>query len=396
MDGIQTNPFDFDVPIDRRNTLSAKWDKYKDRDVIPLWIADMDFRSPTAIIEALRKRVDHGVFGYGTIAPDDLLDGIVARLQAAYGWTIKPEWIVCMPGVATGFSAACQVVGEDQDEVLTAVPVYHPFLLAPKRARRNLVAVPLFEEGGRWFFDFDRLERSISPRTSLFMLCNPHNPVGRVFTREELSKLAAMCEKHGIIICADEIHCDLLLDPDKTHIPIATLNPEVAARTITLMSPSKTFNIAGLGISFAIISDPGLRRSFCEAMPRPAGIVPIVSVLAYTAAIAVYRESTCYDWLAALLLYLRKNRDFLANEINRMPGLSMTRMEATFLAWIDTRKAGLKDPAKFFEDAGVGLSDGLPFGAEPGFVRLNFGCPRATLERAVNRMAEAMERYDKR
>ncbi len=285
--------------------------------------------------------------------------------------------------------------GEDQDEVLTAVPCIIRFFLHQNGRTATLSPRLCSKKGGGGSSILTGWKGVSLPERPCFMLSNPHNPVGRVFTREN-SRSWQLCVKAMASICADEIHCDLLLDPDKTHIPIATLNPEVAARTITLMSPSKTFNIAGLGISFAIISDPGLRRRFCKAMPRPAGIVPIVSVLAYTAAIAVYRESTCYDWLAALLLYLRKNRDFLANEINRMPGLSMTRMEATFLASIDTRKAGLKDPAKFFEDAGVGLSDGLPFGAEPGFVRLNFGCPRATLERAVNRMAEAMEGYYKR
>jgi cystathionine beta-lyase len=395
MKGSRNAPYDFDTPIDRRGTLSTKWDKYKDRDVIPLWIADMDFRSPRAIIEALRKRVEHGVFGYGTIGPSELVDGIIAKLRARYGWKVEPEWIVFMPGVATGFSAACQAVGNDRDDVMTAVPVYHPFLLAPKRARRNLVTVPLIEQGGRWLFDFDRLEGSVTSRTSLFLLCNPHNPVGRVLTREELSRLAGICEKHGIIICSDEIHCDLLLDPEKTHVPIATLSPEVAAHTITLMSPSKTFNLAGLGLSFAIVSDPELRRRYCETMPRPGGIVPIVSVLAYTAAIVAYRDGSCDDWLAALLPYLRENREVLANAIKEIPGLSMAHVEGTFLGWIDTRNARLENPAKFFEEGGVGLSDGTPFGGEPGFVRLNFGCPRVTLEKALGRMARAMERHQR-
>jgi cystathionine beta-lyase len=392
MMGNQNNTVNFDIPVERRGTLSAKWDKYKDRDIIPLWIADMDFRSPPAIIKALHNRVEHGVFGYGTIGPEELVDGIITKLKATYGWTIRREWIVFMPGVATGFSAACQVVGETQDDVITAVPVYPPFLLAPKRAQRGLVTVPLVEEGSQYFFDFEQLEHSITPRTRLFMLCNPHNPVGRVYTRDELSRLAAICEKHGIIICSDEIHCDLLLDPEKHHIPIATLSPEVSARTITLMSPSKTFNIAGLGVAFAIISDSVLRQHFCEAMPRPAGIVPIVNVMAYTAAIVAYQDSSCDDWLAALLTYLRKNRGILADTINRMPGLSVSHVEATFLAWIDTRRTGLEDPAKFFENAGVGLSDGMAFGGEPGFVRLNFGCTRVTLEKALSRMSNSLRK----
>ncbi len=391
MTGFRNDYWDFDTPIDRRGTLSTKWDRYKDRDVIPLWIADMDFRSPRAIIEALHKRVEHGVFGYGTIGPSELVEGISEKLLARYGWKVEPEWIVFMPGVATGFSAACQAVGGDGDDVMTAVPVYHPFLLAPKRARRNLVSVPLVENEGGWRFDFDRLEGSLTSRTRLFLLCNPHNPVGRVFTREELSRLAGICKKHGIIICSDEIHCDLLLDPERTHVPIATLSPEVAARTITLMSPSKTFNLAGLGLSFAIISEPELRRRYCETMPRPGGIVPIVSVLAYTAAIVAYRDGSCDDWLTALLSYLRENREVLAKTIREMPGLSMSHVEGTYLGWIDTRDAGLENPVLFFEEAGVGLSDGIPFGGETGFVRLNFGCPRVTLEEALGRMACALE-----
>jgi cystathionine beta-lyase len=378
--------FDFDRSVERRDTASMKWDKYKGKDIIPLWVADMDFCSPPAVIDALQKRIAHGVFGY-TIPPPDLNKIVVAMLAAEYGWSVQPQWLVWLPGLVTGLNVACRAVGEDNDAVMTATPVYPPFLSAPGNSRRRLVKVPLREQQNRWKFDFDRLESAITPDTRLFLLCNPHNPVGRVFTHVELKMLAAFCEKHDIVICSDEIHCGLLLDSDKTHIPTATLAPEVAQRTITLMSPSKTFNLPGLGCAFAIISAEKLRRRFIAAM---AGIVPHVNAMGYAAAAAAYRD--CSDWHAGLLDYLRANRNRVARAIDAMPLLSLAPVEATYLAWIDVRSSDLKNPVKFFEDAGVGLQDGIEFDGR-GFVRLNFGCARALLEKALERMASAMMRY---
>ena len=378
--------FDFDRSVERRDTASMKWDKYKGKDIIPLWVADMDFCSPPAVINALQKRIAHGVFGY-TDPPPELDKMVIAMLEAEYGWSVKPQWLVWLPGLVTGFNVACRAVGEDNDAVMTATPVYPPFLSAPGNSRRKLVKVPLREEQNRWGFDFDRLESAITPDTRLFLLCNPHNPVGRVFTLDELKALAAICEKHDIVICSDEIHCGLLLDSDKTHIPTATLAPEVAQRTITLMSPSKTFNLPGLGCAFAVISEEKLRRRFIAAM---AGIVPHVNAMGYAAATAAYRD--CSDWHAGLLDYLRENRNRVTRAINAMPMLSLAPVEATYLAWIDVRFSNLKNPVKSFEDAGVGLQDGIEFDGR-GFVRLNFGCARALLEKALGRMASAMERY---
>ena len=377
---------DFSIPVERRNTASMKWDKYKGRDIIPLWVADMDFCSPPAVIEALQKRVDHGVFGY-TIPPESLNTAVVKMLQADYGWVIEPQWLVWLPGLVTGLNVACQAVGEDNDDVMTAVPVYPPFLTAPENSRRRLVKVPLQEKDNRWTFDFDRLESAITPDTRLFLLCNPHNPVGRIFSREELKALAMICEKHDIIICSDEIHCGLLLDEDKAHLPTSTLDPEVAKRTITLMSPSKTFNLPGLGCAFAVIPDEKLRRRFVQAK---SGIVPLVNALGFVAAEAAYLD--CADWHAGLLEYLRGNRETVARAIAHMPPLSMAPLEATYLAWIDVRSADLPNPVRFFEDAGVGLQDGIEFDG-PGFVRLNFGCRRSLLEEALNRMKSAMDKH---
>ena len=374
---------DFDRTVDRRGTNSLKWDLYKGKEIIPLWVADMDFRVSPAIIRALQAHVNHGVFGY-TLVPDELIDVVIGRLATQYQWKIERDWIVWLPGLVTGINVACRAVGDTGDEVLTTVPIYPPFLTAPGNSSRELGTVPLMEGAGGWEIDFDLLERAITPRTRILLLCSPHNPTGRVFTRDELSTLAQICERHDLVICSDEIHCELVLDTDKEHIPMATLSPEVERRTITLMAPSKTFNIPGLGCSFAVISDEPLRRQFLRAMK---GIVPHVNALGYTAALAAYRDSR--DWYLAMIDYLRENRDSVERSIEAMPGLSMHHVEATYLAWIDTRQTGMKDPVKIFEEAGVGLSDGKSFGAE-GFVRLNFGCPRSVLEEAFQRMRRIM------
>lgn len=378
--------FDFDTPVDRCGTFSMKWDKYKERDVIPLWVADMDFLSPPAVINALSERVKHGIFGYSS-PPDELSGIVICMLEEEYGWKIGKEWIVWLPGLVTGLNVVCRAVGEDGDDVMTAVPVYPPFLTAPGNSRRNLITTHLVEKSGKWVFDFESMEKAITKRTRLFLLCNPHNPVGRIYSRDELISLVSICSRHDIIICSDEIHCGLLLDSGKHHIPTATLSPDTADRTITLMAPSKTYNLPGLGCSFAVISNPDLRKRFTKAM---TGIVPRVNTLGYIAAVAAYRES--HEWHRALLEYLRGNRDIVLEALNRMPGLFSGDVEATYLAWIDTRKSGIEDPVKFFEDAGVGLFDGKEFGA-PGFVRLNFGCPRSLLVNALERMAKALSLY---
>jgi cystathionine beta-lyase len=375
--------FDFDRPIDRRGTASLKWDKYADRDIIPMWVADMDFAPPIAILDALKKRIDHGVLGY-TQPPATLVETVVDMLQQQFAWHIKPEWIVWLPGLVTGINVACRTAGNDGDSVVTAVPVYPPFLSAPGLARRELITVPLRWDDNSWRWDLERLEASLTPRTRLLLLCSPHNPVGRSFRREELMDLIAICERHDVIICSDEIHGDLILDPTCRHLPTAAISPTAHERCITLMAPSKTFNIPGLGCSFAVIGNDRLRRRFRRAM---AGIVPDVNVLGYTAAEAAYRYG--WDWHRALVDYLRQNRDIVFRTIGQMPPLQTFLPEATYLIWIDARGLGVENPAAFFESAGIGLSDGKDFGAE-GYLRLNFGCRRALLEDALARMQEAL------
>ncbi len=374
---------DFDQIIDRGETCSLKWERYRGRDILPLWVADMDFRSPPAVVDALRQRVAHGIFGY-TLAPKELYEAIIGHLAGDFGWRIEAEWVVWLPGVVTGLNASCRTVGEAGDDVLTLTPVYPPFLTAPGLSGRNTLAVPLADDGERWTLDMDRIEKAVTPRTRLLLLCNPHNPVGRVFDERELAQLAGLCERRGIIICSDEIHYGLVLDRGRRHIPTATLSPETASRTITLLAPSKTFNIPGLGCSFAVIPSPELRQRFARVID---GIVPHVNALGYTAALAAYRDSR--QWHLELLDYLRANRDLVEESVGRMPGISMRHVEATYLAWIDCTKLERENPAAFFEEAGVGLSDGKSFGGR-GFMRLNFGCPRSLLQESLHRMENAL------
>jgi cystathionine beta-lyase len=379
--------FDFDTPIDRRGTDSQKWQKYAGRDILPLWVADMDFKSAPAILAALHERVEHGVFGYARPVKSTV-DAVVNAMAERYGWKIEPAWIVWLPGLVVGLNVTAQAFAEPGDEVLTIAPVYPPFMSAPKNSARASVTVPWVLQGGAWAIDWTALERAVTPRTKLFYLCNPHNPLGRVWRREELTQLAAFCERHDLVLCSDEIHCDLVLDPALPHVPTAMLSPEIAARTITLMAPSKTYNVPGLGTSLAIIPDAKLRARFLRAS---AGIVAEVNNLGYVACEAAYRDSE--SWRQALLAYLRGNRDYLLDAVAReLPGVRVEApVEATYLLWLDVAALGLDQPVAHFEAHGVGLSDGAAFGAAPGtHVRLNFGCTRATLIEAVRRMQAAL------
>ena len=373
----------FDELIDRRGTAALKWNKYAGRDVIPMWVADMDFRSAPAIIQALTRRAQHGVFGY-TDPPEELGEVVVTALERDHGWKIRNEWLMWLPGLVSGINLVCRAIGDDGDEVITAAPVYPPFLSGPLHQHRSVTRVPMRLEGTKWVWDLERLEAAITPRTKLLLLCNPHNPVGRVFTRGELSQLARIAEKHDLVISSDEIHCGLVLDADKPHVPIATLGEDIAARTVTLMSASKTFNLPGLGCAFAVVPNRELRARLASAA---AGIVPRVNAMGFAATLAAYRDSA--EWQLALVNYLRVNRDLVLERIRGIPGLSITPIEATYLAWIDVRGLAIRDPVTFFENAGVGLYDGRVFGTD-GYVRLNFGCPRSLLEQALDRMQHAV------
>ena len=379
--------YDFDQPIDRRHSESAKWHRY-DEDVSPMWVADMDFMSPEPVIRALRERVEHGVFGYGT-APPELCKVIVDRLQRLYGWQVSPEALVFMPGVVTGFNLACHAVASPGDGVLIQTPVYFPMLYAPAGAGLTNDEMELTHRpDGRYEIDFDLFEKTITGRTRLFILCNPHNPVGRVFGRQELERMAQICLRHNIVICSDEIHCDLLFQGSR-HVPIASLAPEIADQTITLMAPSKTFNVPGLKCSVAIVQNPELRK---KLKTTHTGLVHGINVMGYTAALAAYRDGQ--PWLDEVLLYLEANLDFLLQYVEaHLPGISMSKPEGTYLAWLSCHEAGIPgNPHKFFlEQARVAVSDGAIFGrGGEGFVRLNFGCPRSMLAEALDKMKEAL------
>jgi cystathionine beta-lyase len=386
--------FDFDAVLQRTDTDSVKWARYAgspgpvSRDIIPLWVADMDFAAPPAVITALRQRIDHGVFGYNQPTASQV-DAVVAYLHRKFDWTIDPEWIVWLPGLVSGLNVACRAVGAEGDAVFTATPIYPPFLSAPKYSGRRVASTPLVRDSAGWLWDFPAVDAVLkTSRAKLFLLCHPHNPTGRVWNEDELWQIALLAEKHDLVVCSDEIHNGLILSPSRKHRLFATLGPELAARSITLMAPSKTFNIPGLGCAFAIIPDSGLRSGFHHAMQ---GIVPHVNALGMAATEAAL--TSCDDWQAALLEYLRGNLRAVERAVASVPGLDMRPVEATYLAWIDAREFaaehGIDHPARWFEQQGLGLSDGADFGA-PGFVRLNFGTRRALLEEALARLGGAI------
>jgi cystathionine beta-lyase len=384
---------DFDTRPPRRGTDSEKWGKYAG-DVLPMWVADMDFRSPEPVIRALHERVEHGVFGYPLGLDGDphenmeMRQVIVERLARLYGWQVLPEELVFVPGVVTGFNLACQMVAAADAGVLVQTPVYHPILHAPENAGVLLQEAQLVNQDLHYSIDFEAFEAAITYQTRLFILCNPHNPVGRVYTHDELARLAEICLRKGILICSDEIHADLVYSGHQ-HIPIASLGQEIAHQTITLMAPSKTFNLPGLKFSFAIIQNPELRKQYQHS---GRGLVGWINILGWTAAMAAYQEGQ--DWLDQLLAYLQANRDYLSAYIQReIPGVALREPEGTYLAWLDCRRTGVPgNPYEFFlEKARVAFNDGRIFGpGGEGFVRLNFGCPRSILVEALERMKTAL------
>ena len=372
--------FDFDAPVERAGTWSMRWERYAGRDVIPLWVADSDFRAPPAVLEALAARAAHGVFGY-TTAPQALTDAIVERLERRYAWRIDPSWIVYLPGVVPGLHLAARKLVPAEGHVLVPRPVYQHLKRAAELAPRRFTEVPLVLERGRWVFDLDELKRP----ADLFFLCNPQNPGATVFRRGELERMA---EASGAaLIVSDEIHCDLVLDSNLKHVPIASLSPEISRRTVTLMSASKTFNFPAAGCAWAIIEDERLRRAFAAEVT--AHVLHSPSVFGYEATLAAFRGGDA--WLAAQLEYLRGNRDLVERTID----LPMAHVEATYLAWIDCSQLEIESGYEFFLRHGVALSPGAQFGA-PGFVRLNFATQRARLAEALSRMRGAVERLERR
>lgn len=374
---------DFKTQLDRKNTGSLKWDKYKGTDILPMWVADMDFPVATEIQKAVQEQLSHPVYGY-TIATEKTLKTVTTMLQEEFNWTIDPEWLVWLPGVVAGLWGACAAYGEHGDEAIFNTPIYHHFFEVPTQGQKKPVAVPLRrEESGRWTYDFEALQAAISERSKIMLLCSPHNPTGTLFTEAETQEMGRFCEKNNLVIVSDEIHCGLVLS-DNTHIPAGVACPDQLDRLVTIMSPSKTFNLAGLNCSFAIISNPELRKQFNDACHS---VLPMVPGLAYTAMEAAYSEGK--PWQHGMLEQLRENHNYLKAEIEAIPGLQMTPMEATYLAWINTDDLPCDNAAEYFESFGVGLSPGSGFGMD-NYIRLNFACPMSMLVDAIERMKKAV------
>jgi cystathionine beta-lyase len=380
--------YDFDQVRERRGSDSVKWKKYGN-EVLPLWVADMDFISAEPIQRDLRQRVDHGFFGY-TQPSQELCLVIQERMKRIYQWKIQEAELFFLPGLVAGLNLSFHAFAGPEDEILVQPPVYPHFIKDPVIHGRRVVDPPLVQNGDTYEIDFDAFERMITERTKVFILCNPHNPVARVYTPKELERMAEICLRHHLIICSDEIHCDLLY-PGYRHIPISTLSPEVADQTVTLMAPSKTYNLAGLSCGFAIIQNPELQKIWKNIT---LGLVPSMNIMGQVAALAAFKEGQ--EWLDQVLGYLKENRDFLSRTIrDQLPGVRMARMEATYLAWLDCRDSGISGkPFDFFlKKAKVALNDGVEFGrGGEGFVRLNFACPRKILTEALDRMAAALKK----
>ena len=373
----------FDEEITRRSTGSLKWDKRPDLN--PLWVADMDFTSPPEVINALKERVAHGVFGYALPHPS-LVETLISYLDRRIGAEVQEEEIVHLGGLVPALSLGARAFGEPGDAAMTCTPVYPPFLGTHRDAKMELQSVDHVFTDGRWTFDWDAMEKTVTSKTKVFLLSNPANPLGRAFSAEEITQLAEFCERHDIILLSDEIHCDLILDEEKTpHFSALNLPEGLRERCITLLAPSKTYNIAGLGYAFAVIPDEKLRNRFNAAKGHT---LAEINSLAYYAAEAAYRDGE--PWRQELLAYLRKNRDLLTSTLRReLPGVTIPEIEATYLAWIDCRPAGIENPTKKAEDAGLYLSDGAFFGHR-GCVRMNFGTQTSRLQAALDCFIEAV------
>ena len=377
--------YNFDTCPERTGFGSLKWDKYKGRDILPLWVADMDFVTAPEILEALQHRLDHGVFGY-TIPHEAPIEAVINYLDRQHGYSAKAAWLNFLPGLVPAINLCCHAFTEPGDSVMTATPVYPPFISAPDYAERELIKVPLcLDSQDRWTLDIDAMEAAIQAHTKIFVLCSPHNPVGRVFSKEELTALADFCERHDLILISDEIHCDLVFDAEAKHTLTATLSEQIADRTVTLMAPSKTYNLPGLACAFSVIENTKLRAQFQKTI---RGIITEVNCFGYAGITAAYDHGE--PWRQALLTYLRDNYNFIYDFIRReIPEITFRPMESTYLAWLDVSKLGIKDPVRHFEKHGIGLSDGTPFDGHQ-HLRLNFGCPHSRLEEGLEKIKAAV------
>lgn len=387
--------YDFDKVVERRNTNSTKWDSvaalFGSEDVLPLWVADMDFRIPQPIIDAISERIKHPVFGYTRVS-SSTIDAVLERLETKYGWKVSPEAVIVTPGVVPAVNAAVKAYAGEGGAVVVQSPAYPPFWATGPNNKVRTVTNLLRLEGGRYEMDFDALERAFAESGAKAMiLCSPHNPVGRVWTREELVKLGEIALKAGAVVISDEIHCELIYKGFK-HVPFASISPEFAANSVTCFSPSKTFNIPGMHCSVAIIPDEELRKRFNEARSGIQGSPDFLAVIAMEAAFRYGDE-----WLEQVMDYIEGNLEFLLKYMEeRIPAIKPIRPEGTYLVWLDCRGLGIDDPKElqrfFSEKAKVGMNAGYTFGpGGEGFMRINIACARSILEEALKRIEEAVK-----
>ena len=388
----KTSPFD--RVVDRTGTESMKWvyprKVLEAPDAIPMWVADMDFEAPPAVVEALRRRAEHGVFGY-PLVPPSFWQAAIGWLARRHGWEVRKDWLALTPGIVPALNYCVRAFSRPGDGVIIQTPVYHPFYYAIENNGRKVVRNPLLFDGRRFRMDLDDLERRIDGPGRVLILCSPHNPVGRVWTRDELERLGRIAVERDLTVLSDEIHHDLVFGGSR-HVPFAALSPELASRTVTFIAPSKTFNIPGLSTAAVVASNPDLLKGFEDEKER-AGIElgQVFGIVGFEAAYAHGQA-----WLDELLPYLEANVDFLeAFLAERLPALRLVRPEGTYLALLDCRGLGL-DPAGltdfFLRRAGVYFSDGAMFGPElAGFARINFACPRSVLREALERVERAVK-----
>jgi cystathionine beta-lyase len=385
--------WNFDEPVGRKGTSCLKHDLaakvFGKEDIIPLWVADMDFKTPGFILDKFQERIDHGVFGY-TYRDDNYYQSIIDWMDRRHQWKIKKEWISFSPGIVSALNFAILTFTEPGDSIIVQTPVYPPIFSSVLAHNRNLIINQLTNNKGRWEMDIDSFEASIDNNTKMFLLTSPHNPVGRVWSKEELGKITDICLKNNILILSDDIHCDLLL-PGNKHIPIATLSDEIANQSITCIAPSKTFNVAGLSTSAIIIPNGEIRKKFKDTIKNLH-----VTDGNLFGSIALTEAFTYGDeWLDALMDYIAGNMKFVTDFLaERIPEIIPSSLEATFLMWLDCRSLNLSDDGLktlFVDQAGVGMNMGSSFGkGGEGFMRMNIGTQRIVIEKALIRIEKAV------
>lgn len=385
----------FDELYERRNTRSVKWDMLKEvfqsEDILPMWVADMDFKAPDEVNNALVKRAQHGIYGY-TVIDDDVSDSIINWLQKRHGWTIDKTWLSYSPGVVTSLHMAVQAFTEPNDKILIQTPVYTPFYNIITEHDREVVKNPLINKDNYYTIDFDDFEEKLKGGVKAFILCSPHNPVGRVWKKQELEEIAKLCLKYNVMIFSDEIHSDLTF-PGERHIPIASLSEEIADRTITCMAPSKTFNLAGLDASYVITTDKDKRKKL-EATFSKQGLHNMLNTMGNTALEAAYTHGEA--WLDELVALLKSHTDYVTEMFAKhTPQLKVVQSEGTYLLWVDCSELGMNSEELntfMIEKARVGLNAGVSYGEEgEKHMRINIACPRATLEEGVDRIIKAVK-----